>query len=66
VAANLCLRGQDTYGCFPVHSSVALNHATVDGDTVKVQGLTSLFDLGEENFTAARREILFPCNTSSS
>jgi hypothetical protein len=35
-----------------------LDHAAVDGDTAKVQHLTSLLNIGEENFTGVSRGIL--------
>lgn len=62
MVSDLRLRGHDTQECFPVPGSVAQDHAAVDGDTAKVLRLTSLLDLGEENFTGVTREVLFSCN----
>jgi hypothetical protein len=56
----------DTRGCFPVYGSVAQDHATVPGGTVKVLRVKSFPDIGEENFTGVIRGLFFPCNTFSS
>lgn len=53
---NLRTLNHNTYGCFPVCSSVVNHHAVMFGDITKVVSLVSFLYIVEEDITAERPE----------